>query len=247
MDNDYKRLVELKKIKQNLAQAPDSDSESQKSEIILPQTFKEKWDNYWYHYKIVTWLVVFVVFILGWIVKDFVFKPKYDITLNVVSKYALSLVNDDMEEKALLYIDDYNGNGKRNLLINEMQVNYDGTAEKIGQQTMAGQQKVLAILSAGEDFVFILDKLTYDILIEANEGESIFVDFSEYFPYENEFVNGDKIILNNTKFGKDWKMTALKSEMYLCVRDFKATVKENEKNKIRQKNALDFAYNVIKK
>ena len=245
---ELQKLIELKKMKQAAAECPEIFNElpKQEEEVIVPKTFKEKWGNYWYHYKMVTWLGVFVIFVMGWFIKDIFFGPKYDLVVNVASKYSFTAVNEDMEEVAAAYIQDYDGNEKKAVLINEMQVNYDGTGSGDAQTVMVGEQKILAILNAGADMVFILDKQTYDQLIGSNDGVSIFVDFSELYSDEPELVQGDKVMIQQTDLGKKWKMDAAKSEIYLCVRKIQGNVKDNEKNWKKHEEALDFVDNVIK-
>ncbi|MBP0989877.1 MAG: hypothetical protein J5874_01680, partial [Oscillospiraceae bacterium] len=51
---------------------------------IQPKTFKEKWENYWYHYKFRTIVGIFVAVAAILLIKDIFFKPKYDIELTYV-------------------------------------------------------------------------------------------------------------------------------------------------------------------
>ncbi len=241
MSNDLKELIELKKAKQNITDAEKFKTTTE--EAVIPKTFKEKWDNYWYHYKLPTFLIAFVVIAMALFAKDMIFKPKIDLTLNIASKYSFSAVNEDMESTVSEFVKDYDQNGKIHVLVNEMQTNYDGTSINPAA-AMAGEQEILGILSAGVDAVFIFDEITYRSLISSNDDESIFYDFSEDFP-DNELVDGDKILIKETPLGKKLRMNTVKNEMYLCVRKFGGTFKENEKNIERQKNAFDFVENIL--
>jgi len=238
--DDLKELIELKKAKQNLT---DNENFKKHEEEVIPMTFKQKWDNYWYHYKLHTFLVAFVVVALLLFAKDMVFKPKYDLTLNIASKYSFSAVNEDMNEVVSPFVDDFDGNGKVQVLVTEMQTNYDGTSTN-PVAAATGEQKILAILNAGADAVFIFDDVTYKALISSNDDESIFYNFSEMYP-ENELVDGDKILIKETELGKKLRLNTVKSEMYLCVRKFGGTFKENDKNIERQKNAFGFVENIL--
>ena len=241
MTDDLKELIELKKAKQSLADTEQFKKTEEKA--VIPMTFKQKWDNYWYHYKFVTFLVAFVVITLSLFAKDMIFKPKYDLTLNVASKYSFSAVNDDINETVAEFVDDYDKNGKISVLVTEMQTNYDGTsANPVVAAT--GEQKILAILNAGADAVFIFDDMTYNALIGSNNDESIFCDFSAIFP-DNPLVQGDKILIKETEFGKKLRMNTVKNEIYLCVRKFGGTFKENEKNIEQQHDAFDFVKNIL--
>ena len=89
---ELQELIELKKMRQAASEHPEivDALPKQEEDILLPKTLKEKWDNYWYHYKLVTWLAVFVVFVAGWFVKDIFFGVKYDLVVNIASKYSFS-------------------------------------------------------------------------------------------------------------------------------------------------------------
>ncbi len=241
MTGDLKELIELKKAKQRLSDAENFKEE--KNEAVIPMTFKQKWENYWYHYKVPTFLIAFAVIALGIFAKDMIFKPKYDLTVNIASKYSFSAVVEDMPQVVSEFVKDYDENGKVNVMVSEMQTNYDGTSVNPVAAT-TGEQKILAILNAGADAVFIFDEVTYNALIGSNNDESIFYDFSEIYP-DNELVKGDKILINETSLGKKLRMNTVKNEMYLCVRKFGGTFKENDKNIGMQKNAFDFVENIL--
>lgn len=244
---ELQELIELKKMRQAASEHPEivDALPKQEEEILLPKTFKEKWDNYWYHYKLVTWLAVFVVFVAGWFVKDILFGVKYDLVVDIASKYSFSAINEGMGEDAAAYIEDYDGNGKKAVLVNEMQVNYDGTGSN-DQTTMVGEQKILAVLNAGEDLVFILDGQTYDQLIGSNGGESIFTDLSALYPDLPELVQDDKVLIQQTALGKKWRMNTVGSELYLCVRKIEGNVQDNEKTQKKYEDALNFVDHVVK-
>ena len=241
MSDDLKELIELKKAKQSLADT-EQFKKTEENEVI-PMTFKQKWDNYWYHYKFVTFLVAFVVVALLLFAKDMIFKPKYDLTLNIASKYSFSAVNDDIAETIKPYISDYDSNGKISVMVSEMQTNYDGTSTNPVAAT-TGEQKILAILNAGADALFIFDDMTYNVLIGSNDDESIFYDFSADYP-DNPYVSGDKILIKETELGKKLRMNTVKNEIYLCVRKFGGTFKETDKNIETQVYALDFVENIL--
>lgn len=244
---ELQELIELKKRQQAAAEHPETEEPlpQQHEEELLPKTFKEKWDNYWYHYKLVTWLAVFVVFVAGWFVKDIFFGLKYDLVINIASKYTFSAINENMGTDAAAYIEDYDGNGKKAVQVSEMQVNYDGTGVN-GQSTMVGEQKILAVLNAGEDLVFILDGQTYDQLIGSNDGETIFEDLSALYRELPDLVQGDKVLMKQTALGKQWRMDTVNSELYLCVRKVEGSVKDNEKTQKKYEDALNFVDHVIK-
>lgn len=243
---ELQELIELKKRKQAAAEHPETiEPPQQQEEVLLPKTFKQKWANYWYHYKLVTWLAIFAVFVAGWFVKDIFFGPKYDLVVDIASKYTFSAINENMGEDAAVYAEDYDGNGKRAVQVNEMQVNYDGTGET-NQSTMVGEQKILAVLNAGEDLLFILDSQTYDQLIDSNAGNTIFTDLSAIYPDMPELVQGDKVLIQQTELGKKWRMNAVDSELYLCVRKIEGNVKDNEKTRAKYEDVLNFVDHVVK-
>ncbi|MEG2597356.1 MAG: hypothetical protein RR977_02920 [Oscillospiraceae bacterium] len=246
-NQERQELVELKKKHRIAMEHPEiSFEEPQMKPEIIPQTFSEKWTNYWYHYKLVTWISLISAVLLLWFVHDIVFGPKYDLTLNIASKYTFSNINPEMGGDLEKYLEDYNGNKKVQGSVMEMQVNYSGTGTALPQTSMAGQQKLMGVLNAGEDMVFLFDQETYDQLMEGLEPGSVFMDLSAIYP-DQPLIEGDKLMVQQTVLGQKWRMNQIKDKLFICVRnDGSDPEKDSEKKQKRHKDAMNFVDNLIR-
>lgn len=235
-------LIELKKMRQAAAEhremTPDFPPEEEK---IVPKTLKQKWDNYWYHYKGLTWGCLIGAVAAVWIVHDVFFAPKPDITLNIATETALSSINPEMEEDAYPYMADYNEDGEIIFSFSETSLGESSDP----QMAFANYQKFIAVLAAGTDLLYMLDDTGYDAVLEMSEGESMFIDFSKLYP-GLEIADGDKLRIDDLALGKEWKLDRFEDQdFYLCLRYLGNSAKDKEKNQQTLESCLDFIHNII--
>ena len=249
---EMQELIELKKMRQAAQEGRQLEQGEgltfEKEEELVPKTFKEKWKNYWYHYKTQTWLSLFVVVLVAWFVKDVFFGTKPDLTIGVATYTGVSYFTDAIDEDLSAYAQDYNGDGKVVVSASE---SYFSMSD--AEMASTYYQKFIAEVAGGSELAFILDDYTYDILMDNSDGESMFIDFGELYP-DVEYVSGDKIDITDTSLGKLWHLPSLgKTELegygdrryYLCVRYLGNSAKDNEKNREELEHALDFVNNLI--
>lgn len=235
-------LIELKKMRQAAAEhremTPDFPPNEEK---IVPKTLKQKWDNYWYHYKGLTWGCLIGAVAAVWIVHDVFFAPKPDITLNIATETALSSINPEMEEDAYPYMADYNEDGEIIFSFSETSLGESSDP----QMAFANYQKFIAVMAAGTDLLYMLDDTGYDAVLEMSEGESMFIDFSKLYP-GLEIADGDKLRIDDLALGKEWKLDRFENQdFYLCLRYLGNSAKDNEKNQQTLDSCLDFIHNII--
>lgn len=235
-------LIELKKMRQAAAEhremTPDFPPDEEK---IVPKTLKQKWDNYWYHYKGLTWGCLIGAVAAVWIVHDVFFAPKPDITLNIATETALSSINPEMEEDAYPYMADYNEDGEIIFSFSETSLGESSDP----QMAFANYQKFIAVMAAGTDLLYMLDDTGYDAVLEMSEGESMFIDFSKLYP-GLEIADGDKLRIDDLALGKEWKLDRFEDQdFYLCLRYLGNSAKDNEKNQQTLESCLDFIHNII--
>ena len=235
-------LIELKKMRQAAAEhremTPDFPPDEEK---IVPKTLKQKWDNYWYHYKGLTWGCLIGAVAAVWIVHDVFFAPKPDITLNIATETALSSINPEMEEDAYPYMADYTEDGEIIFSFSETSLGESSDP----QMAFANYQKFIAVMAAGTDLLYMLDDTGYDAVLEMSEGESMFIDFSKLYP-GLEIADGDKLRIDDLALGKEWKLDCFENQdFYLCLRYLGNSAKDNEKNQQTLDSCLDFIHNII--
>ena len=249
---EMKELIELKKMRQAAQEGKDlPDGEGlqfEKEEVLVPKTFKQKWKNYWYHYKGTTWLTVFISVLVVWFIHDMFFSPKPDLSIGIATYTGVSYFTDDISEDLGAYAGDYNEDGQVLISASESYFNMEDA-----EMVSAYYQKFIAEISGGSELVFILDDFTYDVVLDNTEGESMFIDFGELYP-DVDYIEGDKIDITEHPLGTLWHLKSLGStelegygdrRYYLCVRYLGNSARDNEENREELADALDFVNNIV--
>ena len=249
---EIKELIELKKMRQAAQEGkglPDGEGlQFEKEEVLVPKTFKQKWKNYWYHYKGTTWLTVFISVLAVWFIHDMFFSPKPDLSIGIATYTGVSYFTEDISEDLGAYAGDYNEDGQVLISASESYFNMEDT-----EMVSAYYQKFIAEISGGSELVFILDDFTYDVVLDNTEGESMFIDFGELYP-DVDYIDGDKIDITEHPLGNLWHLKSLGStelegygdrRYYLCVRYLGNSARDNEENREELADALDFVNNIV--
>ena len=159
---------------------------------IQPKTFKEKWENYWYHYKFRTIVGIFVAVAAILLIKDIFFKPKYDIELTYVVRgysdigdYSKNIKSDytKLEELILEYVEDYNGDGKKTVNIELMEIPPEDQI-KNRDLNYAYLTKFEFQLFLGEQSLYIISPEIIEDMINkiGTDAETLFLDLDEKYP-----------------------------------------------------------------
>lgn len=249
---EMKELIELKKMRQAAQEGkglPDGEGlQFEKEEVLVPKTFKQKWKNYWYHYKGTTWLTVFISVLVVWFIHDMFFSPKPDLSIGIATYTGVSYFTEDISEDLGAYAGDYNEDGQVLISASESYFNMEDA-----EMVSAYYQKFIAEISGGSELVFILDDFTYDVVLDNTEGESMFIDFGELYP-DVDYIEGDKIDITEHPLGTLWHLKSLGStelegygdrRYYLCVRYLGNSARDNEENREELADALDFVNNIV--
>lgn len=249
---EMKELIELKKMRQAAQEGkglPDGEGlQFEKEEVLVPKTFKQKWKNYWYHYKGTTWLTVFISVLAVWFIHDMFFSPKPDLSIGIATYTGVSYFTEDISEDLGAYAGDYNEDGQVLISASESYFNMEDA-----EMVSAYYQKFIAEISGGSELVFILDDFTYDVVLDNTEGESMFIDFGELYP-DVDYIKGDKIDITEHPLGALWHLKSLGStelegygdrRYYLCVRYLGNSARDNEENREELADALDFVNNIV--
>ena len=249
---EMKELIELKKMRQAAQEGkglPDGEGlQFEKEEVLVPKTFKQKWKNYWYHYKGTTWLTVFISVLVVWFIHDMFFSPKPDLSIGIATYTGVSYFTDDISEDLGAYAGDYNEDGQVLISASESYFNMEDA-----EMVSAYYQKFIAEISGGSELVFILDDFTYDVVLDNTEGESMFIDFGELYP-DVDYIEGDRIDITEHPLGTLWHLKSLGStelegygdrRYYLCVRYLGNSARDNEENREELADALDFVNNIV--
>lgn len=208
---------------------------------IVPKTFREKWDNFWYHYKmhVIAGIIVFALLLS--MVLSFVLQTRYDASLTILSEVsfdgAFDLINQDIG-KVLV---DYDDNGESLLRINPIQMAKPGSNVQVDPRSaMANQAKLMGILSDRQSYLYMLEDYSYGELKELGVE---FLDLTTLS--SSERIDGDKYSLKDSKFSELIQLNQMMDDMYLCLIDIKVFDKIKEKQQKAYDNEVNFLNKII--
>lgn len=230
MDEYKKRrqeAMEARKIRQEM---PDGVlPEPQYAEHIEPKTFKEKWQNYWYHYKWRTIVVAFFCLLGIAMIWQFGFPQKYDTSLSIVTQWPMELYQQQIMTPVQELMPDYDENGKKELNCLTYQVSSpDGSlSADIEQSSYA---RLIGTLSEGQHFIYLVDDAGYDYLLSL---EIPMLDLTEYADADR-LKGNDRYQFLETKLGASMELEKELGELTLCFLDPAAYGERIEEKDISQ-------------
>ncbi len=142
-----------------------------------PSTFKEKWENFWYHYKWAAIISILVAAIAVVVIAQAVTKSRPDYTVCFVTQQELSLsATNRLEAEFAKVGKDRNDDGEVVVKIQVLNV----SAEAGAQYAMANRQAVTAHIVARDVLLFAFDPEYYTNILEPvmDKGVSFFVPLS---------------------------------------------------------------------
>ncbi len=197
-----------------------------------------KWlDNYWYHYKWPTLIVLFLSVSIGIMLFQYVGKEKIDISVIYAGPFdpTPNQTKSIESELAKLLGEDLNGDNKKNCQINdffllteEQLKQKQAEAEKNGiyyhadpQQMNNNRQQFTNQVFAGEAIVCLLDPTWYDLLLE----QQAFVPLSDVLDEVPEYAFDEySVRLCDTPFAKYFTaLQAFPEDTLLCLRTLSTT------------------------
>ena len=178
-------ILELKKMQHGEIEAPPKPSEV----AIIPKTKKEKWDNFWFHYKSRVIAIVASVVIMAVLIAQCATRTKYDIQV-VYFAYTVGL--DAQTSKIAEYLEQYaedtNGDGETNVQVINVSFSKN-SGDSQYQYTMI--TKLQSIIAGGENaMLFITDSESYKYIDEIIEDGGLLED--EPCEFGEDFYNATK-------------------------------------------------------
>ncbi len=203
-----------------------------------PKTGKEKIANFWYHYKLVVFAVLFVVVIfLAWLI-NLLNKPVYDATFLIISDKSFSGSEPLITSPLKSFAQDVNGDGKIQMDIESFQLAVKADSEMTPQMQEMTYAKVIGRVSDRKDFVFMLDEDGYENL------QSIGLKFEDISSFTgSDTPQGDKYYLKDTKLSEKMELYGAVNDMFLCFVDFDSysdSLKNSEEMQQQHQNQWDY-------
>ena len=231
VEEQRKARQEFLKLKQ--MQKGEIEPEAKPSEIgIKPTTFSEKWDNFWYHYKVHTVIAAFLVIVVSFITIQSLTREKFDIS---VMYFAYTPSAPAQIERAQAYFEqfaeDVNGDGKVKVKLIDCSFNSELRDMQYKHASLSKVQSILSVES--ETVLYLVDKPA-----------------REYFDnaFDIEIFTGELIEMGDSFYKQTAKEDLVfPEELQLGLRVLKGTTFEGKKEaEAAFKNAQKL-YNEIKK
>lgn len=191
-------------------------------------TFKQKIENYWYHYKWHTIITVFFIITgLVCLVQCSTKEKPDDKALLYVNQNLLDNAANRLSEELGRYIDDYNQNGEVLYRVNN--VSYNGSNLAGVNYSVANSEKLLSALATAEYVLFIVDEHGFDYL--SDSSTEVFERY-EFCPDKD----GRAWNWKGSSLQKRLQDSGLPENLYFCIRKTDGTMVEKNKsaNELRQ-------------
>lgn len=226
---DRQKLIEATKVRMS---TPDGGAGVTKEEYvpIKPVTFKQKWDNYWYHYKWLTFGLAFAFILVFMFVWQMIFKTVYDAKLTIVTQYPFDYEIESYNEKFKDFATDFTQNDKIELDIQSLQQDYKGEGTVTPEIVQANFVKLSTGISELDGFIYLLDEPGYD---KFKDMEIEFMDLSDMADASN-LDKPDRYRINDTKLADKLELNDGLEDLYLCFIDFDS-ISQKQQNKKRIK------------
>ncbi len=223
-------------------------------------TFKKKIEHIWFYYK---WYIVAALF-LGFAaficINQIVSRPNYDITVlwaqqGKITSKSIDRAREELEK----YCPDFNGDGEVHVDLRFIGLDYntinvssqslteqtsseeisDTSSEYVDRQLeLTYKMQLLAEMTSGDSFVYILDDEVYDMLVELNG----FRDISKEINHDCSYIEKDRLKLQSTPL--EYINTKGDENKYLLVCGENAIKAKDNK---RYDNAFEFVKAMIDK
>lgn len=223
---NIKDLAETRKIKQTDSHGGAGTVSNDYTEI-KPVTFKEKWDNYWYHYKVATWvgLLIFIFVIASFL--DSMNRIKYDAGLAFVTETPFESNAQFVSAEWKELCSDNNSDGEVNLKVFTVQLDVNNNYSLDAATAEAEVTKFMGNIAVMSNMLYVVDDVGYSSLLEC---DVILHDLSNIV--DSQFlVDGNyKYPLKDTELAKKVGIGNVLDNMYLCLVSFNDLTQKRQEN-----------------
>lgn len=185
-------------------------------------TFKQKIENFWYHYKWHTIITVFFIITgLVCLVQCSTKEKPDDKALLYVNQNLLDNAANDLSDRLGEYIEDYNGNGEVLYRVNNVSYNSNNLAGV--NYSVTNSEKLLSALATAEYVLYIVDEHGYDYL--SDNSTEVFESY-DFCPDKN----GTAWNWKGSSLQQSLADSGLPENLYFCIRKVNGTMVEKNKN-----------------
>lgn len=173
---------------------------------------KKKLDNYWYYYKIHTFVAIFVIIVLAILIQQCASRVNPDLTVVVATQKAT--LTSDQQTSLHNYLQkftrDVNKDGKKSI-----ECDFLNLTDTSGQG--AEQVKLAADMSSSNDIIYIMDDATATTYFKSQEKTAL-LKITDVLPDE-KLSDPYQLPIENTKLSSQSYATSL-SGLSICVRSY---------------------------
>lgn len=235
---DRQRLIETTRVKMS---TPDGGAGVVKEDYqpIKPNTFKKKWENYWYHYKWITFGVAFAFILVIVFVWQIIFKIQYDAKMVIVSEYPFDVVTESYQEKLKPLVTEFTKNNKIDIEISSLQQDYSGKNKLSPEIVQANFVKLSASISELDCFIYMIDEATYKSF---KDMDLDFMDLTKLVD-SKKLDKPDRYSLKGTKLAEKLELGKSADNMYLCFMNYDTLpAKRQQKKNIKSNYNRDITF-----
>lgn len=202
---------ELMRLKQGVIDESELIPEDEKEEEIQ-LTFWGKVKSFIYLNKWWMGLACFFVFLGGYLIHDYMRKPRPDMVVLLIGQYPSIGENSYLSDYVASFADDFNNNGKTEVEVYYIDMAEDGS---YANYATGADTKLTTEMQIADAVMVIADKEFTDLI----EPENVFVDLSEMYP-GNDNVRGTFFMLKDTDFAKHIGVSgdSVRDDTYIAVR-----------------------------
>lgn len=210
---NMKELAETRKRKLSDSSGGAGTLELEDNEIKLV-TFKDKWINYWYHYKFATIAFVISLMIVVFSIMTFIDKSTFDAGLAFVTETPFESNSLFVASEWKDFCDDSNEDGEVNINVFTAQLDVYNKYSLDPTMAEANVTRFMGNISLMGNFLYVVDEVGYNSLIEVG---CILADLSNLTDVDLPADDNLRYPLKDTQLAQKVGLGNILDGMYLCI------------------------------
>ncbi|MEG0894879.1 MAG: hypothetical protein RSE93_04130 [Oscillospiraceae bacterium] len=241
---DKDRQAKLDSIKAKQIKQFNPDIEPVGVIHIKPVTAKEKWDNFWFHYKLHFWGIVAGIITIALVLYYIIFPVKFDAKFSIISCINFLGTEEHFTKNIAQILPDYDNDGKVELEVLSYQLPFRPEDPRPSEETIIANQNVIVTnIASRNHFLYLLTEDSYKYLTQTIGLE--FRDLSDLSDSKN--INGDKYNITGTKLETEFfDFGNVLDGFFFCIADYESYSNKKEKEIKQFNQELDLLKEFIK-
>ena len=227
-------------------------------EVSVPSTFKEKLQNFWYHYKLHAIALVLVVAIIIVCVTQLMGKEIYDSYILYAGSKNIGRTSQDGDVAEIVTVisslkkisKDYDENGEVSINFTNyyyMSADEMSKATDVNDALLASDKKALAsTLEHSEYYLIFISMAVYEQYKDVADG-TMFIPLGDFIGEDDtiELYSDNAILLSSTDYYSLPGISALPSDTLVCIRRPSMLATKSEEHMTLFENAKEMLSAII--